>query len=440
MGIMTRAIRNLSRRKTRALIVIIALSLALTLVIILPPSINAGKATTQKIINDLNANANFISSTVSAAATEIDCSLPIQLNLPPPNATGTFHGTAVQPLMNDSYYSNLTSIPDVSNVVPILNQDEYKDNYPVYLYGIPLDNASLLSSYPSLLPANITEGRNLQAGDNDDIIIEEHLAQQFDVSVGGTFNILGQNFTVVGIEGQEALNATAHATMSLADLQALTNTAGQETTFKVFVDNVDNVETVSARISSIYPMMQVSAGLSQVNSAQELQTSIDEQVQAAQNNLNQIQSNGLEEIGIAVIADAAIILFIMLYSVRERTKEIGTLKAMGASSQTILGQLMLEGALLSIIAAIVAIAISVFVAPTIANLLLPHSIESATLGSTGGFSIGRNPVGYTPISVTISPETMLLGLSAAVSLGALGSLYPALKAARTRPSEAMRYE
>jgi putative ABC transport system permease protein len=342
--------------------------------------------------------------------------------------------------MNDSYYSNLTSIPDVNSVVPILEQTESKDNYPVYLYGIPLDNASLLSSYPSLLPANITEGRGLQAGDSDDIVLEDHLAQQFDVSVGGTFNVLGKNFTVVGLEGQEALNATAHATMSLTDLQALTNTASQETTFKVFVDNIDNVETVSARISSIYPTMQVSAGLSQVNSAQELQTSIDEQVQAAQANLNQIQNSGLEEIGIAVIADAAIILFIMLYSVRERTKEIGTLKAMGASNLTILGQLMLEGVLLSILAAIVAIAISVFIAPTIANLLLPHSIESATFGPTGGFSIGRNPGGYNPISVTITPETMLSGLGAAVLLGALGSLYPALKAARTNPAEAMRYE
>ena len=44
------------------------------------------------------------------------------------------------------------------------------------------------------------------------------------------------------------------------------------------------------------------------------------------------------------------------------------------------------------------------------------------------------------ISVTITPEIMLLGLGAAVLLGALGSLYPALKAARTRPAEAMRYE
>ena len=53
---------------------------------------------------------------------------------------------------------------------------------------------------------------------------------------------------------------------------------------------------------------------------------------------------------------------------------------------------MLEGVLLSMIAAIVAIAIGVFVAPTLANLLLPHSIESATIGSTG-FSIGQKSWG-----------------------------------------------
>ena len=77
MGILTRATKNLSRRKTRALIVIIALSLALTLVTILPPSINAGKTTTQQIINELNWNVNFDESMATQSATEI--------RLPPSN-------------------------------------------------------------------------------------------------------------------------------------------------------------------------------------------------------------------------------------------------------------------------------------------------------------------------------------------------------------------
>jgi len=42
--------------------------------------------------------------------------------------------------------------------------------------------------------------------------------------------------------------------------------------------------------------------------------------------------------------------------------------------------------------------------------------------------------------VTPSLQTMLIAIGAAVLLGALGSLYPAWRAARTRPAEAMRYE
>ena len=45
-----------------------------------------------------------------------------------------------------------------------------------------------------------------------------------------------------------------------------------------------------------------------------------------------------------------------------------------------------------------------------------------------------------PIVVTITPQLILFGLGVAVLLGALGSLYPAWRAARIRPAEAMRYE
>jgi putative ABC transport system permease protein len=185
-----------------------------------------------------------------------------------------------------------------------------------------------------------------------------------------------------------------------------------------------------------------------------LQRQITQLTQAAQSNLNQIQSTGLIEITIAVIADTAIILFIMLFSVRERTKEIGTLKAMGASNTTILGQFMLEGVMLSLTAAVIAIAIGVFVLPTLSSVLLPMPMQTgpgigwAPNGTMilieGGVSFGKTPVipgqESNVIATPITPEIMLLGLSAAVILGALGSLYPALKGARTKPAEAMRYE
>ncbi len=441
MGTLTRATKNLTRRKVRASIVIAALSLALTMLIILPPSITASQATTQRTIDALTANADYIKSTINLAATEIDCNLGTNFSFT--DWMNGKYGDKNETIfiqyatVNITDYAGLESIPDVATVIPVLEQSLEQLKYgPVH--GVPLDDAALIEDYPSLLPANITEGRNLQAGDSGVAVVQERLAKIYDVTVGSTLTLLGQNFQVVGIEGQEALNSTT-ITMSLSDVQALTNTAGQASGFKIFVNSIDNVNTVTTRISNEYPKLQVTAGLSQLNSAQQIQTSINKQLEAAQTNLNQIQNTGLTEIAIAVVADIAIILFIMLYSVRERTREIGTLKAMGASSSKILGQFMLEGAILSLIAAVIAIVIGVFAATTLANLLLPHAIQEVTFGS-GLTSFGSNPYGYTPVAVPVTTETMLVGLGAAVLLGVLGSLYPALKAARTKPAEAMRYE
>jgi putative ABC transport system permease protein len=144
--------------------------------------------------------------------------------------------------------------------------------------------------------------------------------------------------------------------------------------------------------------------------------------------------------GIITVADGAIVLFIMLYSVRERTKEIGSLKALGAGNTTILGQFMLEGVLLSLIAGVVGIVIGVFGATSLANLLLPQPTQAGNGLITIGGGTMTGSLETSAISVTITPELILAGLGVAVLLGALGSLYPAWRAARIRPAEAMRYE
>ena len=125
----------------------------------------------------------------------------------------------------------------------------------------------------------------------------------------------------------------------------------------------------------------------------------------------------------------------MLYTVRERTKEIGTLKAIGFSNWTVMRQFMLEGILLSVVAGIVGIAIGSVAAPVLSGLLLP---TVSTLG--GGGTFGRVSSTMSSAAASITPELILVTFGAAVLLGALGSLYPAWRASRTRPAEAMRYE
>ena len=133
-----------------------------------------------------------------------------------------------------------------------------------------------------------------------------------------------------------------------------------------------------------------------------------------------------------IVATSLIVLFVMLYTVRERTKEIGTFKAIGFSNSTVMGQFMLEGVLLSAIAGVVGIAIGVIAAPTLTSILQ----ITPTLSRAAGFQDWT----FSGNSVAVSPELILIGFGVAVLLGTLGSLYPAWRAAKIKPAEAMRYE
>ena len=95
--------------------------------------------------------------------------------------------------------------------------------------------------------------------------------------------------------------------------------------------------------------------------------------------------------------------------------------------------------MLSLIAGVVGISIGIFGATSLANMLLPAPTQT---GNGLIMSNGNIPtfLTTTSITVTITPELVLFGLGVSVLLGAIGSLYPAWRAARIRPAEAMRYE
>jgi ABC-type antimicrobial peptide transport system permease subunit len=108
-----------------------------------------------------------------------------------------------------------------------------------------------------------------------------------------------------------------------------------------------------------------------------------------------------------------------------------------------MSQFMLEGILISIIAGVVGIAIGSIGAPILTSLLLPR--VNLFSGSSGSFQLGFGSVnsgttGSTTTTVSLTPELILWAFGAAILLGALGSLYPAWRASRTSPMEALRYE
>jgi putative ABC transport system permease protein len=121
---------------------------------------------------------------------------------------------------------------------------------------------------------------------------------------------------------------------------------------------------------------------------------------------------------VAILAGGLGVLNTMLMSVFERTREIGVLRALGWRRKSVLGMILREAVLLGLLGGVAGIAISF--------ALVELMKQSAALGSW------VDPVW----SWDIFARAFLLS----VFLGAIGGLYPAYRATRLQPVEALRYE
>jgi putative ABC transport system permease protein len=119
--------------------------------------------------------------------------------------------------------------------------------------------------------------------------------------------------------------------------------------------------------------------------------------------------------GISLLVGGIGIMNIMLVSVTERTREIGLRKAVGAKRRDILSQFLIESVILAVIGGAVGI----------------------LLGGLGAFAISKLQNDLTAV-VTVQSVLLATGFSAAVGL--FFGIYPATRAARLNPIDALRYE
>ncbi len=125
--------------------------------------------------------------------------------------------------------------------------------------------------------------------------------------------------------------------------------------------------------------------------------------------------------GISLVVASIGIMNTMLTSVMERTHEIGIMKAIGARNIDVMAIFIMEGILISIFGGLIGVILGFIGAQGFGNM-------------SGGFMQG------VPLVPIINVSTIIIAITVAMLVGVLSSLYPARKAAKMSPIEAVRYE
>ncbi len=118
--------------------------------------------------------------------------------------------------------------------------------------------------------------------------------------------------------------------------------------------------------------------------------------------------------GISLIVGGIGIMNIMLVSVSERTREIGLRKAVGARQNAILMQFLIEAVVLTLSGGLIGMVLGI--------------IMGVLIGLVGGFAVG------------VSVNAIVLSVSVSVSIGVVFGFYPAYRAAKLNPIDALKYE
>jgi putative ABC transport system permease protein len=284
----------------------------------------------------------------------------------------------------------------------------------------------------------------------DVAIVGQGLASKNSLSVGSTFTAWGSTIKVVGIYDAGSVFANSSVLMPIKTVQTLSGSPDQVTSSTVTVDTVGNVATVQNEIKA-----KLGAAADVTSSQSQAETSLAP--------LNSVKTISVYALIAALAAAALITIFTMVMIVRERRREIGILKAIGAKGRSVVGQFMVEASVLTVIAAVVGLIFGILASNPIASTLVTNSTANASsgpggfvrggFGGGGGFSpppggfhggpggfFSRFHTGLTSIQTAAGWTTILFGIAAAIVLAAVASSVAAWSTSKIRPSEILRSE
>lgn len=297
--------------------------------------------------------------------------------------------------LDERMVSQIQAMPGVKSVSPYLMGFVMSADMPFFLFGGIEPNSAAMAHY------RLVEGRALVRP--NEIMVGKTAAKNYKVGVGDTLTLYDNRYKIVGLYETGVAYEDGGSVMALREAQRLLNRPRSVSFIFVDLVNPDEAATVRAALERRFPDAQVSLSS-----------------QFAQDTDAKAQLDAFTAvIGVlAMLVGGIVVANTMMMSIYERTREIGTLRALGWPKRRILGQVVQESLWLCLAAGI--------------------------LGSAFGvallWAISKIPFADAMIAAAWDARAFGDAILVALAVGLIAGFYPAWRASRLQPVEALRYE
>lgn len=292
-----------------------------------------------------------------------------------------------------SLADEIGKVEGVKSVVPIAQNSVSAGDSNT---GSRLIDGVNFDDYARISSITVVEGRKL-APAGDEAIIDTGWQKQKSLKVGDKLKLYDRDFTIVGTYEPAA---GARVKIPLAVMQAQLGGEGRASAFLIKVTDGFAPDKIAESLHQLFPENQIIL-------TKDLEELYLQSIPALNVFLNVI-------IGVAAVISALVILLTMYTTVTERTRQIGIMKSLGLSNGGIAWIVAQEAILLSFCGIVGGILLTVILRFLLARV--------------------------TTLTVEISPLVLIITFIAGLIGGAIGALYPALRAARLDAVEALGYE
>jgi ABC-type antimicrobial peptide transport system permease subunit len=298
-------------------------------------------------------------------------------------------------VMDERVGDRIAALPEVKNASGILLSAMMSKEMGVFIIQgyAPREEA--------ILAFNIVEGERISS--SGQIMIGRQIAEAQNLGVGDRITLSGRRYHIVGIYEHSVALLEMGGVLSLRDAQSFAAHPRKVTFFSISLQDPMQAREVVEKINARFPEVHASLSGAFASESPNMQSA-------------DLLSNGISFL--AVLVGGVGMMNTMLMAVLERTREIGILRALGWRQRAVLSLIMRESVALGLLGGLAGIALSICLVTLIQSIAFNED----------------------SITMIWTMENVIRALVVASLLALVGGFYPAFRATRLRPVEALHYE